>query len=130
MKNALLLAALFVLAPGYASADELLCASKKDQSLYVTTGQVRLRADIANPTLLERVSVSTTGSKQLGVLVGEVEGVNKGEYVRFEIGADAWCSYRLALPKNFMTREKTPAFLDAFCEENGKDSIRLDCAVL
>ena len=112
-----------------AQADELLCASKKNQTLYYTTGQVKLTAEIANTTLLYRLSLSTSGSDKLGVREAELKGKIQGDYVRFEIGGDAWCSYKLTLPKGFMTQESTPAFIDAYCEENSKYSVRLNCAI-
>jgi len=112
-----------------AQADELLCASEKNQILYYTTGQVRLTAEINNTTRLSRVSLSISGSEKYGVSQAEVKGKIQGNYVRFEIGGDAWCSYKLTLPKGFMTRESTPAFIDAYCEESTKSSVRLNCAI-
>lgn len=123
------IAALLFIAPA-ANADELLCASKKEEALYFSTGQVRLVAEIASPTLLSRISLQTTGSDKLGFRgTEEVEGKASDRYVRFSLGGDAWCSYRLALPVAFMTKETTTAFLDAFCEEGVKSEVRLYCRV-
>lgn len=125
------LALILVLASAQlASADELLCASKKDQKLYYSIGQVRLTAEINSPTLLSRLSMGITGSNHLGLnQEAEVNGTIGGDYVRFDIGSDAWCNYRLALPKGFMTKERTAAFLDANCEAGIKSSVRLNCAI-
>ena len=112
-----------------AQADELLCASKKDQSLYYSTGQIKVRAEINSPTLLSALSLKTTGSSTLGLSEDVVKGKVIGNWVRFQ-GSDAWCDYTLALSRNFMTKEESfPLFLDARCEEKTNTSIRLNCKI-
>lgn len=112
----------------YVQADELLCASARNQSLYYSTGQVRLTAQINNETSLDNLRLTITGSSLLGVNEAVVDGTVVGRYKRFNV-SDAWCNYRITLPSGFMTRSSTPAFLDANCEENTNSSIRLNCVV-
>jgi len=129
MKPLFMTAVLFLSIANVARADQLLCASKKNEPLYYSTGQIKLTAEIADTTTLSMVTLRTSGSGTLGSSESEVFGKIHGDYVRFEIGGDAWCSYKLALPKDFKTREQTWAYVDAHCEENANSSIRLNCSI-
>lgn len=106
---------------------QLLCASKKNQDLYFTSGQIRVVATITNATEFEIISLSTTGG-DLGFDEADLMGEVKGRYVRFK-ASDAWCNYNMALPANFLTSKTAPMFLDASCEEGNDYIIRLNCAV-
>lgn len=112
-----------------ARADILVCASQKNESLYYSTGQVKVIAEIGNETWLTDIAISTTGSHLLGTRTAQSSGHIKGAYVRFDMDSDAWCNYRLVLPKGFNAQEKTVAYVDAYCEENTNNNIRLNCSI-
>lgn len=116
-----------------AQADTLKCASKKDEHLYYTDGQLLLVVkDVAAETLMFGSSLSLQPEGKLGANEKTVRGSFKGDgkWVRFDIGGDAWCSYRLALPRGFSKKEASfPAFVDAYCEENSNYSIRMSCKI-
>lgn len=129
MKQSIVLALSFVgLIAGTASAKDISCSSKKNESLYFTTGQVSFTARVDTTTALSFASLSTTGSSNLGSNDEEVDGKIQGRYVRFQM-ADAWCSYKITFPSDFETRKTTPMFLDASCEASSKASILLTCSV-
>jgi hypothetical protein len=125
--NLAVLASAF-LSAGSLQADEIKCASARDQSLYFSTGQVRATAEVNSPILLSNLQISTTGSDVLGANESEVKGKVSGNWVRF-YAADAWCHYTLTLPRFFMTQETFPLFLDAGCEEQTKYEVRLKCRI-
>ena len=108
-----------------ASATELLCASKKDQDLYYSNGQVLITAKASSPTLLTNFTMEMKGSN-LGSSENRIRGKATNNWVRFQF-ADAWCDYSAALPKNFTSLETFTLFLDAHCEENTNGSVRLNC---
>lgn len=112
----------------------LKCASKKNETLYYTSGQLLLSVKhVFNDTTITGTSLSLQPEGKLGAKVdGQVTGKasRDGKWTRFDIGGDAWCSYRLTLPRGFSERFDTiPAFVDAFCEENSNYSIRLNCRI-
>ena len=124
MKNVFGLVMLLASTAQLAHADELLCASKKDQNIYFSTGQVLLTAEVNSPTLLSRLSMKVTGGSNLGANVEELNG----NWVRFQF-SDAWCDYTATLPKGFMTSESAAMFLDARCEENTNSTVKLNCKI-
>jgi|GEM_PF-1394381 len=112
----------------------LKCASKKDETLYYTSGQLLLTVkNVTSDTEITGTSLSLQPEGKLGDKVnGNISGKigRDGKWVRFDIGGDAWCTYRLTLPRGFNERFDTiPAFVDAFCEENSNYSIRLNCRI-
>ena len=109
-------------------SDELHCASKANQDLYFTSGQIRLTAEVNSPELLSQVRLSTTGSQELGFSEDEIQGEVKGKYVRF-YASDAWCNYKLSTLKSFSTSETAVVYLEASCEESNNYSIRLNCRI-
>ena len=111
-----------------AHADELLCASKKDQTIYFSQGQVLVKGELNSPTLLSMVSMKVTGGSNLGAIEDELKGKVKGNWVRFQF-SDAWCDYTATLPKDFMISRSVPMFLDARCEENTNSTIKLFCKI-
>lgn len=114
-----------------AQADTLRCASKKNETLYYTDGQLLLEVkNVAGETLLLNASLTLKPADKLGSQDSKLEGTisGAGKWVRFNMFGDAWCSYRLALPRGFNEKtESFPAFVDASCEENSNYSIRLNC---
>ena len=131
--KAVLLATLALFTAQAAQADSLKCASKKDEHLYYTDGQLMLLVkDVVGETLMFGSSLSLQPEGKLGAREKKIEGSFKGDgkWVRFGIGGDAWCSYRLALPRGFSKKDTTfPAFVDAYCEENSNYSIRMSCKI-
>jgi len=111
----------------------LKCASNKNETLYYTEGQLLFTAKhVLNETTLLSTSLTLIPEKKLGADERQADGKisRDGKWIRFEIGGDAWCSYRLALPRGFQERTNSiPAFVDAFCEENSNYSIRLNCRI-
>ncbi len=129
MKQSIVLALSFVgFIAGTASATDITCSSKKNESLYFTTGQVLFTAQVDTTTALSFASLSTTGSSALGANDEEVDGKIQGRYVRFQM-ADSWCSYKITFPVDFATRKSTPMFLDASCEARSKANILLTCSI-
>lgn len=130
MKTLLLLAFTFAGLQA-AQADTLRCASKKNETLYYTDGQLLLEVkNVASETLLMETSLSLQPEGKLGSQDKKLEGriSGAGKWIRFNMFGDAWCSYRLALPRGFSTKtESFAAFVDATCEENSNYSIRLNC---
>lgn len=112
-----------------AHAENIVCASKEREELYFTQGQILLKGVIADAVSLTDVSMATTGSDVLGFSSENSTGVVKKEFVRFVVGGDAWCSYRLALPEDFTKRTTVIGFLDASCEEGYNYNIRLNCSI-
>jgi hypothetical protein len=133
--NALLIVALsvFALSSQDSHAASLKCASKKEQTLYYSEGQVMLLVkDIVSETLMFDSSISLQPLGKLGTREKTVNGSFSGNsnWVRFKIGADAWCNYRLALPRGFhKIRGNLTAYVDAYCEENSNYNIRLSCKI-
>ena len=110
----------------------LKCASKKNETLYYTEGQLLFTAKhVSSNSAIIGTSLSLRPEGKLGAKVnGKISGKasRDGNYVRFQIGGDAWCSYRITLPADFNERfDAFPAFVDASCEENSNYSIRLSC---
>lgn len=133
MKLFLSLIALSVLSAN-ANAATLRCASKKGESLYYTEGQLVLVAgSVISDELLSNASLELLPASKLGVKEQRVVADKKrstAQYVRFNLGADAWCNYRLTLPRGYSDRgEAFPAFVDANCEENSNYSIRMSCSI-
>ena len=129
----ILFATLALFATQAAQADTLKCASKKDEHLYYTDGQLLLVVkDVAGETLLFDSSLTLKPEGKLGSEDKKLEGTiaGEGKWIRFNMYGDAWCSYRLALPRGFSDkREAFPAFVDAYCEENSNYSIRMSCKI-
>lgn len=111
----------------------LKCASKKNENLYFTEGQLLFTAKhVLNETTLLSTSLTLVPRDKLSADERQADGKisRDGKWVRFVIGGDAWCSYRIALPRDFQNRrDSIPAFVDAFCEENSYYSIRLNCRI-
>ena len=114
-----------------AQASTLKCASKKDEHLYYTDGQLLLVVKkVAGETLLLDSSLSLRPEGKLGSNDAKLEGsiTGTGKWIRFSMYGDAWCSYRLALPRGFTEKtESFPAFVDAYCEENSNYTVRMNC---
>lgn len=128
-KVLLLIAALPFFTTFSAQADEIVCASKKDAYIYFTEGQVLFRAEVNSSTLLGNTELTVKGEPKLDASTEESEGKATDKYVRFPVGSSLFCNYRLALPKDFMTKETTLAFLDAYCEEGYDSSATLSCRI-
>jgi hypothetical protein len=113
-----------------AQADTLLCASKRNAEIYFTEGQVRITAEINSSTLLSNVNFSIKGGENtLNSLTEEAKGKVTAAYVRFELEGSLFCTYKIALPKNFMTQSNTRLYVDASCEEGYNYSVQLNCSV-
>ncbi len=111
-------------------AESLRCASTKNETLYYDTGRAVLSAEVVSDTQLSQVNLSFEPARKLGSTQTAAEGVVKGNYVRFPLGGDAWCSYKIAAPVNFRgKRGSFPLFLDAYCESNSNYNIRLYCSL-
>lgn len=111
-----------------ASAGELVCASKKDETLYYSSGQLLLSADVVSETNLRDVDLSLQPGSKHGSRDADVTGAGSGRWIRFALEGDAWCSYKLALPAGFDQGGRTfPAFVDAACENNTRSSVRMSC---
>jgi hypothetical protein len=112
-----------------AQADELLCASGKNENLYYgPSGQILFKATIANEGLLENARM--TAPSQMGFSAEEMQGKKSasGKYMKFK-DSDAWCNYTLTLPVGFMARAASPLFLDAKCEGGTVSDHRLSCKI-
>lgn len=116
---------------GSASAEifeSIVCTSEKPEHLYDTSGEIHLTAEVINPLLLRSIVLTTTSSR-LGLRVTEVKGLARGKWARFELGSDAFCSYKLALPKDFNNRRLVPGFLDTRCRASLVDSFSMSCQI-
>jgi hypothetical protein len=114
-----------------ANAKSITCTSKKGEQIYYTEGQLVLNSEIVNATTLEGGEFVVLPKDKLWTNIERAEAVTRNGYSRFVIGGDAWCSYRLALPEDFLSRTgKFNAFLDAYCEENSNSSHRVGCRIL
>ncbi len=111
----------------------LKCASKKNEILYFTEGQLLFTSKhVLNETTLLSTSLTLVPRDKLGADERQADGKisSDGKWVRFEIGGDAWCSYRIALTRDFQNRrDSIPAFVDAFCEENSNHSSSRNCQI-
>lgn len=112
----------------HASAEHLFCASKKNENMYYTTGQIRLTAQIADEAFLTDVNFS--GAEPLGFVEDGLAGkkINGGRSLRFQ-GGDAWCSYDLIFPANFTARSRSTLTVKAYCEENTNSTHILYCTI-
>lgn len=131
--KALIALALTLFTTQAAQADTLKCASAKGQNIYYgNEGQLLLVATVLGETLLSNSRLTFTGDSNYGSqdarLGGTING--SGKYVRFSLDGDAWCSFKLTLPRGFQNaRAKISAFVDAYCEENTNSSIRMSCKI-
>jgi len=121
-----IVSAMLLVASTSAFANELLCSSKKDETLYFTDGQIRVTAKVINSEHLQNVEMISGGNP--GFTETELVGKKNqtGKYIRFQ-SSDAWCNYTITLPAGFMTRDTTVLFLDAKCEEGNNSEHRLNC---
>ncbi len=112
-----------------AHAETLECRSSGPESIYYTEGTIRVKAIVIGDAALNRIEMDVTrGNLGFGPEDQITEGRETPNYVKFWLGADAWCNYRGTLPKNFRSRPKMfPMFMDAYCEENTNSSHRLIC---
>ena len=125
----ILLALVIPFLSAQAHAETLRCASKKNETLYYTEGQLLLTATVAGDSELRNVRLSLQPEGKLGAQEGQATGKTSGGWTRFSAGGDAWCSYRLALPASFARDSgKFVGFVDASCEENSRYSVRVYCS--
>lgn len=111
-------------------AAQLLCASKKNESLYYGSGQILLVANIQSENQLGNLEMTFTGDGVLGATETVVTGTSKGKYTKFNLYGDPLCSYELTLFQGFASEKaSTTAFLDAFCDDGTKNEIKLSCLI-
>lgn len=111
-----------------ANGDGLYCTSTKEENIYFSTGQVKIRAGIESSTFLSDFELAVSGGSKLGGS-DDSKGEVKGNWVRFGF-SDAWCDYTATLPKDFTSRKAVPMFVDARCEQHFDSSFRLNCKIV
>jgi hypothetical protein len=110
-------------------AAQLLCASKKNESLYYGSGQILLLANIHSENELGNLEMTFTGDSVLGAKETIVTGTSKGKYTKFNLYGDPLCSYKLTLFQGFAAEKATTAFLDAYCDDGSTNEIKLSCSI-
>lgn len=126
-----LFAALFLIVGGLSSvsqAQQIQCASGPNEMLYYSIGQILVQAQFQPQSLnLTEVGLGMKGNSVLGLKQARAQGSVQGPYLRFNLGVDSWCGYRLTFVSNMMGQEQFPAFLDSLCEHGIRSSVRLSC---
>ena len=104
------------------------CLSGPQNMLYYSVGQVRLSAQMWSPgSALTDIQLSTSGSSVIGLAGSRAQGHSQGQYLRFDLGVDSWCGYRLGMvPKSF-SQPSFQVFVDAHCENAVRSSVLLTC---
>lgn len=127
MKKIMILVFTLLMVPATQAAT-LVCASMKDETLYYQDGQLVLSAVATEPSVLQSAELSFLPARRLGTSETDIQGQQKGGWIRFQLSGDAWCSYKVALPADFLEQSRAfTAFVDAVCEENSNSTIRLSC---
>ncbi len=127
---AIILFSIFMLGT-LANAETLQCMSKKGEHIYYGgDGQIVLTASVISSELLHNVNFTLVPENKYGSREpGPAQGRVRGGFVKFSLYGDAWCEYRISIPKDFRLRTngKFPLFLDAYCEEHTNSNHRLNC---
>lgn len=111
-----------------ANAKTMACASGKEEILYFQDGQLVMTADVVASDKIENVEMSFLPDRKLGASETEVQAQKKGDWMRFYLDGDAWCSYKVVVPSNFSRANGSfIAIVDAVCEENINSTIRMNC---
>ena len=130
MKSFLLVSIALTILSTSAQAAQLLCVSEKEETLYYSTGTVRISAELEPDGQATEIQLSTTGSSNLGgkFTATEIGTVLNENYARSSF-SDAWCNYRMALRLECSSLETYAVYLDAYCEGGSIDRLRFNCTI-